>query len=376
MLIVVSCANPEQATNTDLLNHTLVKRVVLQDTLFSVNHLDTTKKRSIMSIQDSKKDTIHFFELAFEDIKAMLEGSQPQSLKKAVFTIENAWYDGSLSYSIFEAQLQMIISQMQTMVTQKGIGNYKTAGNWAAHTFLSKPIAENNMQPYVYDFEDFMGKKDYTKMFVTKLLSTKAGNCHSLPFLYKILTDEFGAESFLALAPNHLYIKHRDENRRWFNLELTNGHFSTDAWIISTSHIKSEAIQSKIYMAALTQSESIAMCLTDLAAEYLAKYDYGSNDNFVLNCLDLTLKYYPHYIVALSLKSNVLTQQLLALAKSKGYKDFQIVKDYPEFQLLKSKINEIYKRIDDLGYEEMPKEQYERWMKEMQIQAQKQNSQN
>jgi hypothetical protein len=195
----------------------------------------------------------------------MLEGKQPQDLKRAVFLVENTWCGGTLSYENYCQQITEIVTTMRKMAETKGIGQYKTAGNWAAHTFLCKPIAENQNKPYLYDFSDPYGDKDFTKTFVTKLLSTKNGTCHSLPLLYKILTDEYGGQtSHLAVAPNHLYIKHKDENNKWYNLELTNGHFSTDAWIISSSHIKAEAIANKVYMNALTQKESIAVCMEDL----------------------------------------------------------------------------------------------------------------
>jgi hypothetical protein len=35
--------------------------------------------------------------------------------------------------------------------------------------------------PFVYDFEDAIGRNDWTKMFVSKLLEEHNGNCHSLP---------------------------------------------------------------------------------------------------------------------------------------------------------------------------------------------------
>jgi hypothetical protein len=46
-----------------------------------------------------------------------------------------------------------------------------------------------------YDFEDLMGQKDRSKMFVTKLLDTNTGNCHSLPFIFKILSNEMKISS-------------------------------------------------------------------------------------------------------------------------------------------------------------------------------------
>jgi len=74
---------------------------------------------------------------------------------------------------------------------------------------MKDSTAINGFRPYVYDFDDFMGDKDWTKQFVTKLMRTHTGNCHSLPYLYKILCEEIGAKASLVLGPNHVYIKHR-----------------------------------------------------------------------------------------------------------------------------------------------------------------------
>src|SRR5690606_22632601 len=60
--------------------------------------------------------------------------------------------------------------------------------------------------PLEYDFEDYMGINDWSKMFVSKLLETGKGQCNSLPRLYLILAEEIGAEAFLSLSPNHSYI--------------------------------------------------------------------------------------------------------------------------------------------------------------------------
>ena len=43
-------------------------------------------------------------------------------------------------------------------------------------------------------------------------------NCHSLPYLYKIIMDELGYEWHLALAPNHMYIKTNNKKVGWYNI--------------------------------------------------------------------------------------------------------------------------------------------------------------
>ena len=65
-------------------------------------------------------------------------------------------------------------------------------------------------EPFGYDFKDVFGHKTQESLFVSKLLKTRKGNCHSLPYLYKILAEELGVDAHLALAPNHVYIKHKN----------------------------------------------------------------------------------------------------------------------------------------------------------------------
>ncbi len=316
---------------------------------------------------EEPQKTTASFQQAFEEINLMLSGHQAQDLKRAVFLVENAWHGGTLSYKTFCGQISEIVETMRQMAKSKGIAQYQTAGNWAAHTYLCRPVPENNNQPYLYDFEDPLGDKNLSNTFVTKLLNTRKGTCRSLPLLYKILTDEYGGTfSHIALAPNHLYIKHKDEKNKWYNLELTNGHFSTDAWLISSSHIKAEAIANRIYMHALNQRETIAICMELLASAYLNKYDYGHNDTFVMRCLDSALEANPVYIVAISMKSNVLGQQLLKACKARGIPHFKRAREEPDLKNLAEEVEALYKKMDDLGYEEMPLEQYNEWVTKMQ----------
>ena len=79
-------------------------------------------------------------------------------------------------------------------------------------------------------------------------MATRKGNCHSLPFLYKILAEELGAKANLALAPNHIYIKHWNEKDGWYNTELTSGIFPIDSWLMASGYIHLDAVANKLYM--------------------------------------------------------------------------------------------------------------------------------
>src|SRR5690606_30055659 len=131
-----------------------------------------------------------YFQEAVDEISQMLEGQKPIDFKRAVFLTENAYYDGQLNWVDFSKQIDSITIKVNQMIVAKGLQKYKTAGNWAIFTYMTEKIPENNFQPMQYDFENFMGEDDYNSFMVSTLLNTKKGNCHSLPYLYKILADE------------------------------------------------------------------------------------------------------------------------------------------------------------------------------------------
>ena len=80
-------------------------------------------------------------------------------------------------------------------------------------------------------------------MFVSTLMVTCKGNCHSLPLFYKLLTEELGEKSWLALAPNHAYIKLHNQADGWYNVELTSGQFPTDVWIKASGYIHTDVFE-------------------------------------------------------------------------------------------------------------------------------------
>jgi hypothetical protein len=187
-------------------------------------------------------------------------------------------------------------------------------------------------------------------MFVSKLMETNIGNCHSLPYLYKIIMDELGYESHLALAPNHIYIKANNKKVGWYNIELTCGDFPTDAWYAASGYIHTDAIRNGIYMRALSDKEAVAMTLVDLAQGYQAKF--GIEDgSFILKCCNTALEHFPNYINAMLLKAEILTE---LYKQSEG--------ETNKKQELFSQMTELYTNIHKLGYRKMPQQMYANWL--------------
>ncbi len=300
---------------------------------------------------------------SFEEQRKMLNGSKSIDFKRSVFLTENSFHKGKLNYQAFCADVSNVGRQLKDMIRSKGIQGYKTAPNWAAFTYMTDSIIANNFKPFRYDFKDFMGEKDWTKMFVTKLVRTHSGNCHSLPYYYKILCEEIGGKASLALAPNHIYIKHLDEKGQWTNVELTNGGFPRDQWIIKEMAISVEAIKKGSYMAPLTDKEAIAMTMYDLANAY--HFQFGKDD-FFINVINTALKHYPQCIPLLQLKANYVDAKLKIEKK----------KASPNHEFLITNIK-LYKntlaKIHTLGYKDMPPELYKEWMKAVEKEKAKQN---
>ncbi len=284
---------------------------------------------------------------AFNEILFMLEDREPASVKRAVFLIEWAYLRGELDYGQFCAHIASTAENLNTFIGQAGVRQYRTAGNYALFEYFTKPNWMNGNKPFIYDFEDFSGHDDYTKLFVTKVMDTHTGQCRSLPLYYKILADEIGAESFLAQAPNHLYVKHRGEDNEWVNLELTNGTFVSDEFFISTTEISRDAIRNKVYLNAMSEKETIAFLLAELTHGYEKLYGY---DDFVLLCCDKSLKYYPQNMPALMVKYNAIASIGAAYHR---------------------RLIETQARIDELGYRDMSDEQYLEWVQSMETEKQR-----
>jgi hypothetical protein len=302
-----------------------------------------------------------YYMQAFNEQVSMLEGKTDNSFKRAVFLTENAFHQDTLNYNVFCNTIDSISTILKNLIVKRGLSQYKTSGNWAIFTYMTDSLSINNNQPYVYDFDDFMGENDWTKMFTTKLIRTKKGNCHSLPYLYKIFSDEMGYESYLALAPNHVYIKHIDENGQWTNLELTSGGFPRDQWMIKQMAISVESIKNEIYMNPLSEKETIAMTIFDLSGAY--EFQFGV-DSFYLMMVEKALQYFPKSIPLLMNKANYYAK----IGENEQNKLSPNIKMLKE---IKNNYESTYEKIYRLGYKETPIELYEQWVKSIELEKTK-----
>lgn len=315
----------------------------------------------------SNIESTKYYRKAFDQLKVL--NPNDFSIKEATFLIENAYFEEQKDYSEFNKTIRQTGDFLREKMTElKFDQNSNLAKNFMLFKFFSDTLEIKSKDlkhlPFKYDFEDYLGVKDWSKMFVTKLLRTGKGQCNSLPRLYLILAEEIDAEAFLSLSPNHSYIKFRDEDNNWYNVELTNGMFTTDSSILQSGFIKSEALQNGIYMQQMTNKQLLSQLLSDFAMGYARKFGY---DSFVNQVANKALKLYPKSISANMIKSNYLTVQFEYVARQVGinprnHQELQNIRFYPKIVELLNSVNTHYKQVDNLGFEFMSPRDYEKWL--------------
>lgn len=323
-----------------------------------------------------KAGTKAYYE-AFNGLSSM--DSENYSLADVNFTVENAFYDNKQNLQQFKSGIQRTAKQLlQKMKERKQDTESNVSKNLMIFEYFSKDMKLNGTthKAFEYDFKDYMGQKDYSKMFVSKLLKTGSGQCHSMPLYYLMLAEAMNTEAYLSIAPNHSYIRFVDDEGTMRNMELTNGMFPTDNAFLESGYIKSEALQNKIYLENLTKKELLGMAYFDLARGYVSKFGY---DEFVNKVIDKALELYPNGIAPNMEKANIDQVRFANVMKQLGInpedkRDLQRIGYFPKAVEQLNQINEQFNHIDNLGYAEMPASAYESWLGSLKTEKNKQES--
>lgn len=303
----------------------------------------------------------------------MLKNGDALDFVSAVFATENAFYDGELNIDDLNQELKFLI-QITNAISIPEIITYdkKDSEIVKKHASLFKVMIDSVFLdldsihtlvhfPYSYDFDDPFGQKDWSSMFVSKLLATGKGNCHSLPYLYKILADELEIPCYLAFAPNHIYIKSYAESTGWYNTELTSGTFPVDAWIMASGYISIDAIRNGLYMDTLSTKQAIANCLIDLAHGYQQKFG-RENPDFVIKCCNTVLEYHPVNVNAMLTKTEAQKHYIDLQMKKQDVKKVEDLFGDTTIAEMYSDMEQTYVQLHQLGYRRMPERMYMEWI--------------
>ena len=305
------------------------------------------------------KDT--FYQQAFDEITDMLEGKTEPSVKRAVFLLEWAYLKGQPDYKSYCNEIASFANNLKAFMLLNKLDKHPIGSNLALFEFFTNDNPLNGHKAYTYDFDDYMGKHDFTNTFVTKLMRTHSGQCRSLPLFYKILANEIGAQSYIAYAPMHSFIRHRSEDgKRWMNVELTNHSMPREVFIIESTGITQRAIETGIYMKPCDDKEIIIHLLMELTHGYQRLYGV---DSFVEKCVNVALQYDPDNLPAWMTLADKLYCEGVAyqqeLRRKRQPEDQWSLDNYARYKATKQK-------IADLGYIETSPEMYDAWMKDIQ----------
>lgn len=139
----------------------------------------------------------------------------------------------------------------------------------ALRSFLYEPGPWNQYQIYKYDLDgDPLGTAMRGKL-MANYLATRKGNCVSMPILFVIIGQKLGIDVTLSSAPEHYFVKYRDETGMYTNAEVTHDAGpKADASYIRDFEISPVAIKNGLYLRPMTQRENVVQIIGTLTEHY------------------------------------------------------------------------------------------------------------
>lgn len=320
-----------------------------------------------------------YYRQAFTELLEMYKGTHNFSIKEAVFIIENAYTDNTLDKNDYLKRIKKKVDVLKMLMKKEKFSENNDLGkNYTIQKLFSERIVEYKdtivwriHKPYLYDFEDFLGENDWSKMFVTKLLKTEKGQCHSMPLLYLIFAEEINAKAWLSLAPEHSFIIFSD-GRTFYNYETTNGKTVSYDWLMESGYINSMSIKNRIYLDTLGKDGLISTLLSDLIIGYTDKFGY---DSFMASMVDTLLTIYPKSIQGQIFKADLFALETKINLRKVGNPPIEQITKYPTAYKSYLALIHQYDFIDELGYIPMPKAKYEEWLTSLNTERYKQENQ-
>ncbi|PZF71604.1 hypothetical protein [Taibaiella soli] len=303
------------------------------------------------------------------------------SLADAVFITENAFYNNTISYSQYSNAIHHRVNLVRQILKREkldtsnqlalkyGIQQLNQRDN---SYYYAERNTTMNVPPLKYDFDDFMGDKDWSKMFVSKLIATNSGQCHSMPLLYLMIAQQLKAKAWLSISPQHSFIQFPDNNGNLLFYETTNGNIVSAQWMIQSGYINATAIKNKTFLDTFSQKQLWVYCLSDLLMGYMDKFGY---DDFAAQMRKKIEQLEPKNLTALIIDENEITKRTMRMIRAAGVKGVDDLPNHPNEYAAYKEMHAAYAKIDGTGYQDMPKEAYERWLKTIEDEKKKQETQ-
>lgn len=206
----------------------------------------------------------------------------------------------------------------------------------------------NDHRPYQYDLADPLGEKIANKL-LPNYISSRRGNCVTMPFLFIILADRMGLRATASLAPLHVFVKFTEAaTGKTFNLETTSGaHVTRDAWYREKMPMTDEAIANGVYMKTLTKKETLAVMADTIVEHYRATKQYEK----AIAVAEAILATYPNSVHAMLSRGTAAAY----LLDDNFYQKYPMPADIPvnlrrDYEMLVEINRSAFERAEALGW--------------------------
>jgi len=301
------------------------------------------------------------------------------SLIRAQYDVENSYLNNRFSYTAFLNGVKLRADLVKQILKREGL----KANNLTLNYCIQKLYQQTNLYydslkkltipvpPFKYDFDDYRGDKDLSNLFTSKLLTTFKGQCSSMPRLYLLIAEQLGVKAWLSLAPQHSYIQFQGKDGGLRSFEPTNGYLVSPQWMISSGFINSKAIKNGSYLDTLSHRQLYSQLLADLLWNYIKNFPF---DAFAETIKQRALEIDPTNLRVLMMDANhkkdIALRKIIAVGKPKP----EDLPKYPEAYQAYLLSIAAYKKIDALGYQDMPPDAYQRWLQSIDQEKKKQTN--
>lgn len=205
----------------------------------------------------------------------------------------------------------------------------------AVRTVIYQPGAWNDNRPFAYDHADPYGQNLRSKL-LSVYLSTRRGNCVSMPILFLILADRLGVNVALAEAPLHVFVRYTAADGKPVNLEATSGALpARDQWYREKLPMTDLAASNGVYLRTLSRKESVALMANTVMEHLMDQARYGE----AVEVANAILEAYP-------LDVQTLVRQGTAYAH---LLDEEFHKPYPSADLVPPSLHGRYRELATLN---------------------------
>jgi len=271
-------------------------------------------------------------------------------LARAKFAFDQV-LDPTIDVRTYLEQIDQIVRTVQSMA---GPGASEKLKLTKVRDYLYESGDWNDHRPYEYDMSDPLGRKPGNAL-LSNYLTTRHGNCVTMPLLYVILAQRLGLDATISVVPFHTFAK-ITLGTRTFNVEATSGgHVEGDDFYRRKTPMADAAVANGVYMKTLTRREAVAV-LADALAAYLLEQKKPSQ---VLAVTELVLAAYPHDANALVEKGSAYGVMIDQQFREKYPRPMDIPSNLQEQYLaLVDKNKQAFDQAEALGWRETEEPQY------------------